>query len=460
MINKKNIGKGLKIVPLIGGSLAFFFAVSHGLPSSMTCFTPQPLIGNRVVNHMIRSNTSNHSNRHSLSPQMTRGGNNNDSNSNSNNEERQITSSAIFSDILSPYNKYTHLIAIPMEECHDLCIELESVQRAILYHCPSLIHACVVPVVTRLPLLYVDASSPMAASSSLALSQDSRNILNDGEQELYQKAANALFGSSSSSSASSYSNSIDEAAEAATQKTIDHDPAQLLHKIVQETVLELIYSPSTDTLLSEPDPSMPSNEQSQVANGRINSDGIKPLMIKFKGLEIDGNKNEVLYCVGKKTETIDGECCEGTQRSRKLVETLRSKIEALGYKTMLPPDEPQSSGKEKDVQFDHGGSGKEDQPIWRPRIPFMRLPPDFEKKLPRIRQREMDERNTDNSDDDWGIVSTEEWRSPDDGGNGRCITRLFWLLDFAVIIPNAIKLFLFCLFPRNITNIMVQMVER
>ena len=53
----------------------------------------------------------------------------------------------------------THLVAIPMDSCHELLIELESVQRAILYHCPILLDACVPPAMTRLPLLYVQAKN-------------------------------------------------------------------------------------------------------------------------------------------------------------------------------------------------------------------------------------------------------------------------------------------------------------
>ena len=65
--------------------------------------------------------------------------------------------------------EYTHMIGIPMAECHQLQIELESVQRAILYHCPPLIHACIVPTMSRMPLLYVDASQEPAATVTLEL---------------------------------------------------------------------------------------------------------------------------------------------------------------------------------------------------------------------------------------------------------------------------------------------------
>ncbi|KAG7374339.1 hypothetical protein IV203_013434 [Nitzschia inconspicua] len=59
----------------------------------------------------------------------------------------------------------THLIAIPMEKSHELMIELESVQRAILYHCPILLDACITAATTRLPLLYIQAGAGGPSSS-------------------------------------------------------------------------------------------------------------------------------------------------------------------------------------------------------------------------------------------------------------------------------------------------------
>ena len=57
----------------------------------------------------------------------------------------------------------THLVAIPMDACHELLIELESVQRAILYHCPILLDACIPGSMTKLPLLYVRADNQNSA---------------------------------------------------------------------------------------------------------------------------------------------------------------------------------------------------------------------------------------------------------------------------------------------------------
>ncbi|KAL3918181.1 MAG: hypothetical protein SGILL_004359 [Bacillariaceae sp.] len=56
----------------------------------------------------------------------------------------------------------THLIAIPMEQAHELLLELESVQRAILHHCPILLDACIPHASTRLPLLYIQAAGQNA----------------------------------------------------------------------------------------------------------------------------------------------------------------------------------------------------------------------------------------------------------------------------------------------------------
>jgi hypothetical protein len=49
----------------------------------------------------------------------------------------------------------TVLIALPCESCHELQIELESVQRAIVYNCPVAVHACIPTSITKVPLLTV-----------------------------------------------------------------------------------------------------------------------------------------------------------------------------------------------------------------------------------------------------------------------------------------------------------------
>jgi hypothetical protein len=63
----------------------------------------------------------------------------------------------------------THMIAIPMEQAHELLLELESVQRAILHHCPILLDACIPHAATRLPLLYIQATdeNPLRVTAAL-----------------------------------------------------------------------------------------------------------------------------------------------------------------------------------------------------------------------------------------------------------------------------------------------------
>lgn len=49
----------------------------------------------------------------------------------------------------------TFLLAIPCDDLHELQIELESVQRAIVYNCPVAVHACIPTSGTRIPLMTV-----------------------------------------------------------------------------------------------------------------------------------------------------------------------------------------------------------------------------------------------------------------------------------------------------------------
>lgn len=64
-----------------------------------------------------------------------------------------------------------YLIAIPMETCHELALELESIQRAILYHCPILVHACVPAAALRVPLLQVETTASHDEGNSNVLPQ-------------------------------------------------------------------------------------------------------------------------------------------------------------------------------------------------------------------------------------------------------------------------------------------------
>jgi hypothetical protein len=95
-------------------------------------------------------------------------------------------SGAASSDRLEDLESATHLIAIPMDTNYELLLELESVQRAILYHCPILADACVPSSVTRLPLLYVKASNTKTAEATRQLSATIRRLV---QKHIFQPAA-------------------------------------------------------------------------------------------------------------------------------------------------------------------------------------------------------------------------------------------------------------------------------
>ena len=233
---------------------------------------------------------------------------------------------AIHSEENSQSSKYTHMIGIPFEENRDLLLELESVQRAILYHCPLLIHACIVPVMTRMPLLYVETA--MSTGGLGVNSEDVTDILNQIVQDVVNKYINVV--------------------------------------------------------------SVKSNNDEYGSVGGLNDDGIKPVMMKFKGLELDGKNCDVLHAIG----TND---CDGSNLIRKVLLEIQNKIEERGWKTILPSDKPQG---EKEIDPSSGAEN------WRPRLPFMRLPHDFQDTLPPLPDGQ------------------EDYRLPEDGGNG--ISPIFW----------------------------------
>jgi hypothetical protein len=220
--------------------------------------------------------------------------------------------------------QYTHLIAIPVDACHELLLELESVQRAILYHCPVLVHACITPAVTRLPLLYVRSDSANMSTSAT------------------------------------------------------------LHRILQRVVEEHTFrSASVD------------EEGSGGLLSSANAEGIEPWLIPFQGLEVDGTNHQVLSTVGT---------TGGSARLQAFVQDLQDSIEKeTKWETSLPSDSQQPD------QF---------------RLPFMRLPENWETILRQEHQnketsKESEEDDDDDDDDDFLLFLTS-----DQGGNG--ISPLFW----------------------------------
>ena len=278
----------------------------------------------------------------------------------------------------SPNNKYTHMIAIPVEQNHDLLLELESVQRGILYHCPLLIQSCVASVVMRMPLLLIDTSDINSdkASSSSGISTDD------------------LFGRSGKKEQDLNTESL----------LTGRDPnTKAIHEIVNNVVDELIYttrtSTSTSTSLVDGDGNGDEELKGDEREGK-NGDNVQPIIMKFKGLEIDGDANEILHAIGTEDSS--------TPLIRRVLDEITKRLEARGWRVYLPEDEPQGKN----------GGLAEDGVTWRPRIPFMRLPLDFFEALPAPK----------GYDGNWENYSDEAkdcyMRVPEEGGNG--ISPIFW----------------------------------
>lgn len=186
-----------------------------------------------------------------------------------------------------PSNKYTHMIGIPMAECHQLQIELESVQRAILYHCPSLIHACIVPTMSRMPLLYVDASREPAGSVTMELYQMVQTVVRD---HCYVKQPQ--------------------------QQQQDHD--------------------------DDNDNNGQAESYDDGSFSGLNAQGYKPLTMSFHKLQIDGQDNEALFTVA------DRDSGGGLARLEAMVTDLKLAVEARGWKCQWPPSDVQGMQEEEE----------------------------------------------------------------------------------------------------------------
>jgi hypothetical protein len=239
----------------------------------------------------------------------------------------------------------THLIAIPLDTSHELLLELESVQRAILYHCPILADACIPGATTRLPLLYVKAPRSTSAEVTRALSGTVKTLV---ENHIFQK-----------------------------------------------------YEPE---------------EEEEFDEELLNSDGYRPLTMTFQSLEIDGSNNNVLNTVG-----LGGDF--GTTKLQALVEDLKKAIGNLGWQASLPFDP-------------HPASPKTTDQVFRPRIPFMELPQDFDDNLSRFKDE-----STTISDEDFEFLNSSE------GGNG--ISPIFWCQWWDDVFGRNIRLKEIAIYPRS-----------
>jgi hypothetical protein len=276
------------------------------------------------------------------------------------------------------------MIAIPLEQNHDLLLELESVQRGILYHCPLLIQACVAPVVMRLPLLLIDTDNDDDDEASSGISTD----------DLFGRTGNKNV----MDAVGNYGGDEPELEDTESLLTSRDPITRALHDIVNNAVDALIYAPGPAD--NSPGGGGGDGEEDEEEREGKNVDNVQPLIMKFKALEIDGDANEVLNVIG----TEDS----GTPLLRQVLHEITKRVEERGWRVYLPEDDPQGKN----------GGLDEDGSTWRPRLPFMRLPLDFFETLPPPK----------GYDGDWENYSDEAKecyrRVPEEGGNG--ISPIFW----------------------------------
>ncbi|KAL3801019.1 hypothetical protein HJC23_002312 [Cyclotella cryptica] len=264
-----------------------------------------------------------------------------------------------------PYSHYTHQIAIPLSTSTELTSALRSIQTSLVRDCPRLIRACVMPAYLRLPLLYVAAVPPDGtARRGLLLGDDA-----------------AVGG---------------------------RDVDVIIQRVVQDAIQSVVYGEDEDA----------------------EEEGV-PILLPFRGLELQGEDNSVLFAVGynvneesgkkkKKKNVVEDEedgvyivndwssspnsatiRPSGYERLERLVTTIQRELETgYGFKTCWPCDEPQGNefvGEDAAI-----AALQAKQTKWRPRVPFVRLPPDFYDDL------EMDNSQTRTDDGGDNDVGEEE----------------------------------------------------
>jgi hypothetical protein len=321
----------------------------------------------------------------------------------------------------------THLIAIPLDQAHELLIELESVQRAILYHCPILVDACIPPAAVRLPLLYVQSPQTQTASGSMNDASVTSTIGNV-VQKLVDKH---VFGTREEIE--------EQISKISSSEDYDHEDDD------------------------DNDDTEGGTEEDEDALG-LNADGYRPLSLTFQSLEIDGDNNNVLQTVGlvqdydaneddeddEDDDVYDDGIFGGdssyrrTSRLHDFVSKLESELGSMGFKTAFPPDPqteklmsdnatPNADGEEDIYSRDGRANGN----LFRPRVAFMELPKSFDEKLTRFKLSE-----TEMTEEEMKFLA-----SSDEGGNG--ISPIFWCRWWDDVFARNIRLREVGIYPRN-----------
>lgn len=295
----------------------------------------------------------------------------------------------------------THLVAIPLDQAHELLIELESVQRAILYHCPTLVDACIPPAAVRLPLLYVQ--SPGRGESG-----GSNDKSNDGFDALVTSR---------------------------------------IGKVVQKLVDKHVFTSKRSTEGVEEGGGGGDYDDNDDEVG-LNDDGYLPLSLTFQSLEIDGDNNNLLHTVGIVQDyDVDSTDPDGddrdedvgifnynsprrrTSRLHDFVSELDLTLRSMGFKTAFPHD-PQSQKPGQDK-----GEG-DFSPIFRPRVSFMELPKSVDEKITHFKSP-----GTEIEED------MLKFLTPEEGGNG--ISPIFFCRWWDDVFGRNIRLREVGVYPRN-----------
>eukprot|EP01082_Thalassiosira_pseudonana_P000528 g458.t1 g458 contig10:77218-79590(+) len=304
----------------------------------------------------------------------------------------QNTNTPFTSNAPDPYSKYTHQIAIPLSSSSELTSVLHSIQTSLVGDCPRLIRACVMPALLRLPLLYVDGGS-------------------------FRKNGGGVFDGGS-------------------------EVDGIIEKVVHDAIRAVVYGEESTT-----DEDLVGSSSS--TSGEVTM--AEPILLPFRGLELQGEDNSVLYAVGydindksskKKSSTIfaddedddDGVIIvddwsspspsskaakSGYETLQQLVHTIQTELQTTyGLDTVLPLDNPQGDEIEYDDPLLAAVQSKLTKDVkFRPRVPFVRLPTDFYQDL----QNDARDKSKEYSDDDQDssfLIEIEK------GGDG--ISPLFW----------------------------------
>ncbi|KAL3822786.1 hypothetical protein ACHAXA_005951 [Cyclostephanos tholiformis] len=208
----------------------------------------------------------------------------------------------------------------------------------------------------------------------------------------------------------------------------------ILELVVHKAIREVVYGDDSDL----------SNVSSvgSTKSGAPFVEIVKPILLPFRGLELQGKDNSVLYAVGNNINDVseekakkeyssygddDGPCLEdysltagaqtngtsGWEMLEKLVHNIQHELESkYGMHTRWPWDEPQGGEIYDLLELE------KEQRKWRPRVPFVRLPPDFYQNL----RNDVETRNMANAGDN--ISEGESPSRIEMGFDG--ISPLFW----------------------------------